>query len=108
MALALFASGGCAVRELHADEDMPAPANISLTVSCSEMSKSTAVADENLVRDLNVWVFASSGELAESHYFDGLSIRTSGSVSFDSSVGAHSRLVVIGNAGRELQPPQGW
>ena len=108
MALALFASGGCAVRELHADEDMPAPAIISLTVSCSETSKSTAVADENLVRDLNVWVFASSGELAESHYFDGLSIRTSGSVSFDSSVGAHSRLVVIGNAGRELQPPQGW
>ncbi len=36
---------------------------------------------------------------------EGLSIHSSGSVSFDSSVGGHSHLVVIGNAGRALDAP---
>lgn len=80
-------------------------ATISLTVDTSSQSKSSTIADESLVRDLNVWVFNSSGILAESHYFDGLTINTNGTVSFDSSAGGHSSLVVIGNAGRELQAP---
>ena len=80
-------------------------ADISLTVDGPFSSKSSTIVNESLVQDLNVWVYDSSGSLAESHYFDGLSIQSSGSVSFDSSVGGHSTLVVIGNAGRELQAP---
>lgn len=87
-------------------EDMRSgSATISLTVDTSSQSKSSTIADESIVRDLNVWVFNSSGTLDESHYFDGLTINTYGTVSFESSTGGRSSLVVIGNAGRELQAP---
>lgn len=93
------------IRESHC-EFREERASLSVTVEGDAPSKSSTIVDESLVRDMNVWVFSSDGTLKETHYFDALSIRTTGSVSFDTSTGGHSRLVVIGNAGRELQAPE--
>lgn len=108
--LLLLLAGGC-VHEQSVGETPARVANIALSIDCTGVSKSSAITDESLVNDLNIWLFDSSGSFAESHYMDGLSIHSSGSVSFDSSAGGHSLLVVIGNAGRELDVPQsssGW
>ena len=78
---------------------------ITLTVDCDSPSKSSLLANESLVRDLNIWVYSSSGQLVESFYLDGLSITSSGSVNVTTKAGGHSRLVVIGNAGRALTAP---
>ena len=104
LCLVWLLSGGC-VKEPCTVKTSGSVATLSIEVDCTFPSKSSVIADENMVLDLNVWVFSSSGALAESYYFDDLSIHGSGSVSFDSSVGGHSSLVVIGNAGRELQAP---
>ena len=77
-------------------------ANIALSIDCTGVSKSFAITDESLVKDLNIWLFDSSGSFAESHYMDGLSIHSSGSVSFDSSAGGHSLLVVIGTGAASM------
>ncbi len=102
--LAVILAASC-VHEIEQPGLNTGRADISITLECQYPSKSAAIPDEDVVRDLNVWVFDSSGELAEEYYFDNLSIRSSGSVGFDSSVGGHSRLVVVGNAGRDLLAP---
>jgi hypothetical protein len=102
--LAVILAASC-VHEIEQPGLNTGRADISITLECQYPSKSAAIPDEDVVRDLNVWVFDSSGDLAEEYYFDNLSIRSSGSVGFDSSVGGHSRLVVVGNAGRDLQAP---
>lgn len=96
--------GGC-VKETCPEDTSGRVATLSFKVDCPYTSKSSIIVDESRVRDLNVWVFSSSGVLVESYYFEDLSIHGSGSVSFDSSAGGHSSLIVIGNAGRKLQAP---
>ena len=83
-------------------------AKLSLTIERNPAPKSSLVADENALKDLNIWVYSPAGKLRESHYFDNLSINGSGSVGFDTSAGGHSRLVLIGNAGRALSAPDEW
>ena len=92
-------------RDSGLDGDTGKAARISLTVDNLPLSKSSIIDDEDTVHDLNIWVYSSSGDLKETHYLDGLSIRTAGDVDFDTSAGGHSRLVLIGNAGRSLQGP---
>lgn len=102
--LLLLLAVGCA----HEERDVGINGSMSkivLRLDCATASKSSTIVDESLINDLNIWLFDSSGSFAESHYMDELSIHSSGSVSFDSSVGGHSLMVVIGNAGRELTPP---
>ena len=79
--------------------------NIRLQLS-TDGSRSSMIGDETLINDLNIWIYTSSGTLGETHYFDDLSMHASGNVDFLSSAGGHSRIVVIGNAGRELEAPQ--
>lgn len=100
---AMFAAA-CS-RDSGLDGDTGKAARISLTVDNLPLSKSSIIDDEDTVHDLNIWVYSSSGDLKETHYLDGLSIRTAGDVDFDTSAGGHSRLVLIGNAGRSLQGP---
>jgi hypothetical protein len=104
LGLAWLLTVGCA-KEMCREKTNGSVATLSLKVDCPFQSKSSIIVDESRVRDLNVWVFSSSGVLAESYYFEDLSIHGSGSVSFDSSAGGHSSLIVIGNAGRKLQAP---
>ncbi|MCR5520109.1 MAG: hypothetical protein K6F21_07225 [Bacteroidales bacterium] len=83
---------------------------VRLSVSLEEdpLSKSAVIPDENLLSDINVWMYSSSGVLRESHYIDNLDIHGSGSFSFGTDAGLNSRLVLIGNAGRQLEAPQDW
>ncbi len=83
-------------------------AKLSVTIDAEGGAKSSLTYDENKLKDLNIWVYSSSGELKESHYFDDLSISGSGSVGFETSAGGHSRLVLVGNAGRALTAPSDW
>ncbi|MBP5567493.1 MAG: hypothetical protein J6X57_08435 [Bacteroidales bacterium] len=83
----------------------PDSACITLTVESDAPSKSSMLANESLVRDLNIWIYTSSGQCKESFYFDGLSITSSGSVNFTTTAGGHSKLIAIGNAGRVLTAP---
>ena len=101
---AAMLAAGCA-KEPGQEGKMGMAARITLTVDNLPLSKSSSINDEDSVHDLNIWVYSSSGELKETHYLDGLSIRTAGDVDFDTAAGGHSRLVLIGNAGRSLQGP---
>ena len=80
-------------------------ADINLTVSGDVSSKSSLLANESLVKDLNIWVYSSSGQLVETFFLDGLSFSSSGSVNVTTTAGGHSKLIVIGNAGRALNAP---
>ena len=95
---------GC-VKEKHCDTISSDPAVIMLTVEGDAASKSSLLAHESLIRDLNIWVYTSSGQFKESFYFDDLSITSTGSVNFTTTAGGHSKLVAIGNAGRVLTAP---
>jgi len=81
---------------------------LSLTLEEGAAPKSSAISDEDLLTDMNIWIYSSSGSLRETHYIESLSIRGSGSVSFGTGAGGRSRLVVIANAGRELAAPVSW
>ena len=81
-------------------------ARISISVDNVPMTRSSVITDEDAVCDLNIWVYASSGKLKETHYLDGLSIRSAGDVDFETSAGGHSKLVLIANAGRKVDAPE--
>ena len=102
--LSILLIAGC-VKENTGGQGRGDVAQLMLTVDCDAPAKSSILADESLVSDLNVWVYTSSGRLKETHYYGDLSIHSAGSVSFSTDAGGHSRLVVIGNAGRELDAP---
>ena len=95
---------GC-TEERPCDTLQKESACIRLTVDSDAPSKSSLLASESLVMDLNIWVYSSSGQFVESFYLNGLSITSSGSVNVTTTAGGHSRLVVIGNAGRALSAP---
>ena len=103
--LSILLIAGC-VKENTGGHRCGDVAQLMLTVDCDAPAKSSILADESLVSDLNVWVYTSSGQLKETHYYGDLSIHSAGSVSFSTDAGGHSRLVVIGNAGRELEAPE--
>ena len=82
--------------------------SVWLSISLEAGSKSSAVADEDLLEDLNIWIYSSSGVLRDSHYLEDLSIHGSGNVRFRTEAGGQSRLVLIGNAGKSLAAPGDW
>ncbi|MBR5924774.1 MAG: hypothetical protein IKZ60_04870 [Bacteroidales bacterium] len=102
--LSILLLAGC-VEERTAGDKHGNMVRLSLTVDCDAPAKSSILVDETRVTDLNVWVYTSSGQLKETHYYDNLSFNSSGSVSFTTDAGGHSHLVVIGNAGRALEAP---
>ncbi len=103
--LLLCCLAGCS-REEALVELPEGTVQLSLTLEEGPGAKSSAIADENLLTDLNIWIFSSSGTLRDSHYLKNLSIRSSGKLSFSSEAGSRSRIVLIGNAGRRLTAPE--
>ena len=102
MALSLAACARESLRDVSREETR----TVRLSVNCGVDRKGSSIIDESTIDDLNVWVYSSAGAFLESHYFDGLSMSSSGTVDFVTSSGGHSRLIVIGNAGRALDAPE--
>lgn len=67
--------------------------------------RSALVEDDCGIKDLNVWLYSSSGKLVESHYFDAGDMADDGSLSFETDAGARSMVVVTANAGRGVDAP---
>ena len=68
-------------------------------------AKSSFVSDETRVDNLNVWVYSLSGRIVESHYFTSGDIPGGSSVSFETDAGAGCWVVLLANAGDELDAP---
>ena len=104
LALPAILSASCAEESLSKNTKTDT-ACIMLTVDSGDSVRSSLLADENHIGDLNVWIYSSSGQLKETFYLENLSIASVGSVNISTAAGGHSNLVVIANAGRALAAP---
>lgn len=79
---------------------------LKLSLLNDDLGKSSMIYDENRVYDSNVWVFdGNSGKGKGSTYFSDAPFSREGELHFYGKMEPDDFVVIIGNAGKRLQPP---